>query len=590
MEVRMLILVIAFAATFLVGCRSFAAPSATSSPVVWHEGEDFVQAPTGIDMAVGDKALASGGRALYGSVLARKGNAAAYELALPRAVNDARIVFRYARLHWRSMPPSQVALELRQGDKVVQGKVTFTDTKGWGEKPQDWRIAVVEVGDLSAGTYSLRLTSLADESDINLDGFFVVPGGFAISAEEMALTRIRITSEGYCGYKGDLAIRQDLVREVPVAARRFDGSQPQVSAAMGQGKGRAALEPARKPEAGADAAWSFAFSLPELADGDYTLHISCDNVASHVELPVLLLGQFMASLESRLGALKSYTTRLEKSPNAERCLADFLHAVEWLEQNREAVLKSQTPGPAAGGMRRVLPQSEETMRRLEAGQDPYAGRSGDLRRAFRSAATGKLEPYRVYVPQAYEKADRVPFILMLHGGGGTEDTFPDLQGGVLLPMLEQAGYLMVSPRCTSWYAGDGQRDLVQLIELVRKEYPKIDPSRMYCTGVSRGGFGTYSLATAYPDLFAAICCVSGTGDAQGAKALKDVPLLILQGGADTVVPPEGARKAAARMEELRYTVELHVFPTYTHDYHGAEYMKLTLDFFNQHHKSGPQTR
>ena len=63
-----------------------------------------------------------------------------------------------------------------------------------------------------------------------------------------------------------------------------------------------------------------------------------------------------------------------------------------------------------------------------------------------------------------------------------------------------------------------------------------------------------------------------------------MPLLILHGGSDTVVPPAGAKRVAARMKELGHAHELHVFPTYGHGYHADEYMKLTLDWFGKYAK------
>jgi predicted peptidase len=124
--------------------------------------------------------------------------------------------------------------------------------------------------------------------------------------------------------------------------------------------------------------------------------------------------------------------------------------------------------------------------------------------------------------------------------------------------------------------------VLQLLELSLKEYPKIDPDRVYCTGLSMGGFGTYDLATEHPELFAAVCCVSGTGDPGKAETLKNVPRLILQGGTDRVVPQAGAERVAARMKELGYVVDLHIFPTYGHDYRAEEYLDLSIDFFQKY--------
>ena len=237
--------------------------------------------------------------------------------------------------------------------------------------------------------------------------------------------------------------------------------------------------------------------------------------------------------------------------------------------------------PIVDDMRRALDQAKETMRRLQAGEDPYAGRTGDLRRAYRSAASGELRVYRVLIPENYEKADKVPLILMLHGGGGDENEFPDLAGGAIRDELSKRGYMAVCPAYSSRTPGF-VADQVQLIELMRKEFPKVDPKRIYCTGLSMGGFSTYTMGTTHPEIFAAICCVSGTGRADAAEKLKDVPTMILQGGADAVVPPAGAKRVEARMKELGETVEMHLFPVNGHDYKGLEYLNLTLDFFDKH--------
>jgi predicted peptidase len=216
---------------------------------------------------------------------------------------------------------------------------------------------------------------------------------------------------------------------------------------------------------------------------------------------------------------------------------------------------------------------------LKAGKDAYDGLAGELRRAFRSAADGNMVAYKVFLPDAYAKAEKVPFVCLLHGsGGGDENTWPEIGGGKVLEILNQRGYLAVMP---SWQWRPVE-DPLQLIHLILKAYPKIDPDRVYCTGMSMGGFGTYRLATEHPELFAAVCCAQGTGDPNKAEALKNVPMLIIQGGADYVVPPEGAQRLAARLKELGYEAELKLYPKDIHDYRAEEYFHATLDFFDKH--------
>ena len=501
------------------------------------------------------------------------------------------------------MVPAHIGVEVASGGETLKGEAEFPDTGGWGYKPSEWQLAAAKLGSLKAGKCALKLTGLGDDNDVVTDGFFIAPEGFKITAAELALTAIAITSDGYVGLQSGTTVSQDVNRTLRVAARSFS-KEPHVTLAIGKTAESAMPLKAAGTDAGKDGAILAKFELPpKLDDGDYVVVATGQWPQCRIVVPVVLAGQFLGSLDQKMQAIEAFTAELAKStkPNDVRCSADFQHLVEYLKANGELLSNAASapvdlykqglaaqegvpnPAPLVDDMRRALAQGEETMRRLKAGQDPYAGRVGDLRRAYRSAASGEMRVYRVAVPSDYEKADKVPFILMLHGGGQDENYFPTLDGGKLLEMLDSRGYLMACPR----YAGNNPNfvaDIMQLIELMRKEYPKIDPARIYCTGLSMGGFGTYRMATAHPELFAAICCVSGTGRPELAEKLKTVPTLILQGGTDEVVPPAGAKRVEARMKELGETVELHIFPIYGHDYHGVEYLKLTLDFFDQYTK------
>ena len=81
---------------------------------------------------------------------------------------------------------------------------------------------------------------------------------------------------------------------------------------------------------------------------------------------------------------------------------------------------------------------------------------------------------------------------------------------------------------------------IQLLDKVLKEYP-IDPARIYVTGVSMGGFGTWDLLARFPTRFAAAVPICGGGDESTAAKIKHVPIWAFHGALDHTVPPEKSR-------------------------------------------------
>jgi dienelactone hydrolase len=568
---------------------------------IWIEGEDFRTAPEGLEMAVALKAPASGGKVLYGECLQRKGNAVTYEFDLPTDVKDARIIFRYARLDWRNtMKSGPVELALSGPGGQVRKELAFADTKGWGMLAKEYKLLPMELGDLKKGKHALKLTSLAQDDDVTIDGFFVAAKEFKITEEGLnQCCRIRIASDGYIGLaRPAVAVRQDVEPGIRVAVRSFAGkTQRELAWILAKAPGAPKGEDTIQKTSDEDLTLQ-PMRFSDMEDGAYRLTVSCKNPPCRLDAELFLCGRLLATLPGRLQAVKGFTADLGIPSKDQRALPDLEHIVEYLEGNGKkfgggnaadgsaykegmAALEGvQNPGALIGDVRRALGQAETMIANLKAGKDAYDGMAGDLRRAYRSAADGSMVPYRVFVPDAYAKADKVPLIYMLHGGGGDEDYWPDVEGGKILKVLNKRGYVAVCPRWNS--RGRPWGDVLQLLERSLKEYPKIDPDRVYCTGLSMGGFGTYNLATEHPELFAAVCCVSGTGDPAKAEKLKNVPLLILQGGADRVVPQAGAEKVAARLKELGYVVNLNIFPKYGHDYRAEEYLNLSIDFFQKY--------
>src|SRR5262249_43200392 len=137
--------------------------------------------------------------------------------------------------------------------------------------------------------------------------------------------------------------------------------------------------------------------------------------------------------------------------------------------------------------------------------------------------------YVLFVPHDYKGDKAYPLILFLHGAGETgTDGHKQAEVG-LGPAIKKReknfGFIAVFPQAQkrTWRSDspEAQRALAILAE-VQKEY-KVDPKRIYLTGLSMGGYGTWSLVAKYPDRWAAIAPICGGGDPKQAERIKNIP-------------------------------------------------------------------
>jgi poly(3-hydroxybutyrate) depolymerase len=158
-------------------------------------------------------------------------------------------------------------------------------------------------------------------------------------------------------------------------------------------------------------------------------------------------------------------------------------------------------------------------------------------------------PYRLFIPTNYTPAERFPLVLFLHGSGGCgNDNWYQLvdQTGPLVFASEtnQVSYpsFMLAPQCP---CGDGWNDwaspIAKLITELATEF-SIDTNRLYITGLSMGGSGTWSCLNQFPHLFAAAIPMSGTSDNPGlAPQLTPMPIWDFHAADDPVVSVSGSR-------------------------------------------------
>ena len=95
------------------------------------------------------------------------------------------------------------------------------------------------------------------------------------------------------------------------------------------------------------------------------------------------------------------------------------------------------------------------------------------------------------------------------------------------------------------------------MDTLQRKYTGIDARRLYITGLSNGGYGTWDAIERWPDYFAAAAPIAGAGDPSKAAVLKDMPIWAFHGSADTVIPVSGSRDMIAAIEAAgghpRYT-------------------------------------
>jgi predicted peptidase len=182
--------------------------------------------------------------------------------------------------------------------------------------------------------------------------------------------------------------------------------------------------------------------------------------------------------------------------------------------------------------------------------------------------------YVVFVPHSYTPDKQYPLILFLHGAGerGDDGDRPVKQGignAITFKNGEKSfQFFVIFPQCrkgANWQATglDARRALAMLNE-VQKEY-KIDNNRVYLTGLSMGGFGTWSLAAADPTRWAAIVPICGAGDPSQASKIKDIPCWAFVGSKDSPKLVEGTRNMVEAMKKAGGEPRFTEFPYVGHN-------------------------
>ncbi len=174
--------------------------------------------------------------------------------------------------------------------------------------------------------------------------------------------------------------------------------------------------------------------------------------------------------------------------------------------------------------------------------------TGFLPKEFKNA-DDTVSKYVVFVPADYDGKTDYPVILFLHGSGETKGDKSGKMpvevglGAAIKKQEKTFPFIVVIPQSEkrTWKADsdDGKRAM-KMLDVTMKEY-KVDAKRQYLSGLSMGGFGTWSMAFTHADRWAAIVPVCGGGDPKGAEKIKDIPCWCFHGDKDTAVKVDLSR-------------------------------------------------
>ncbi len=175
------------------------------------------------------------------------------------------------------------------------------------------------------------------------------------------------------------------------------------------------------------------------------------------------------------------------------------------------------------------------------------------------------DKYLLYLPRGYEQQVAWPLVVFLHGSGSAIDNIEKIREAGP-PKLFETGkdseFLLLAPQLYANVPWDADRTHA-LIQKIINEY-HVDPKRVYITGLSRGGFGTWELAVKYPELFAAVAPIAAR-DIPGVERLAESNVWIFHGLKDDGLPWQGSQFMYNRLENIEANVQLTLFKDAAHN-------------------------
>ncbi|MGB2822664.1 MAG: PHB depolymerase family esterase [Phycisphaerae bacterium] len=265
---------------------------------------------------------------------------------------------------------------------------------------------------------------------------------------------------------------------------------------------------------------------------------------------------------------------------------------------------------------RVLPAATSAMLALaaipvlvvmplrSAAETPKLKTGEVLKRTYDFKQAKKKMEYCLYVPKAYDKAKAWPLMVALHGLYSSPWQIMHYEG--LTKLADKHGYIVVAPmgyNNRGWYGSRGwtmrrsspkdlgelsEKDVMNVLAITRKQF-RIDNRRIYLMGHSMGGGGTWHLGIKYPQIWAALAPIAPAiyRSPDALAKIKSMPVILIQGDADRLVPVRIARSWAAKMKELKMDYKYIEVPGGGHVRISFDNMPQIFECFNTRQREVP---
>ena len=178
--------------------------------------------------------------------------------------------------------------------------------------------------------------------------------------------------------------------------------------------------------------------------------------------------------------------------------------------------------------------------------------------------------YYLYFPEEYTENKDTDYglLLFLHGGGESGDSLGAIKKNgppKLIAEGKQFPFLILAPQNPYKRKWWNVRAVMQLLDTIVKNN-RVDPDRLYLTGLSRGGSAAWEIAVQYPDTFAAMAVVCGmTPEPYASWINREMPIWVFHGTEDKSIPFSESESMVARLREMGYPVKFTVYEGVGHN-------------------------